>query len=68
MTYLEDQKVMPANERRVRHGGLMRCCLGTLAESTIPSEPGTILDCQYEAEGNKQMRVAADGVWEWNHD
>lgn len=58
---------VPANERMVRQGGLMRCCLGTLAESTEPSAIGTVLDCKYEAAGNAQMIVAPDGVWEWNH-
>lgn len=63
---LGDEPV-PANERRVRVGGLMRCCLQTLALSEEPSSIGTVLDCQYEKPGNATMVVAADGIWEWNH-
>jgi hypothetical protein len=59
---------VPANERYVRQGGLMRCCLGTLAECQEPSEIGTVLSCKYESNpDNQQMIVAADGVWEWNY-
>lgn len=55
-----------ANERPVRHGGLMRCCLYTLTETTSPSRVGTVLDCMYEPEGNGNLIVAPDGVWQWN--
>lgn len=55
-----------ANERMVRIGGLMRCCLATLGNSESPSVVGTVLDCQYETPGNANMVVAQDGVWEWN--
>lgn len=58
---------VPAKERRVRHGGLMRCCLATLAESIEPSHVGSTLSCKYEDDPNNQnMIVADDGVWEWN--
>lgn len=58
----------PANERQVRMGGLMRCCLATLADTTTESAVGTTLSCKYESDpNNEQMIVAADGVWEWNH-
>lgn len=55
----------------VRQGGLMRCCLATLQEAaeagTLPWQVGEAkLDCQFEEPGNAQMRLAADGVWEWN--
>lgn len=60
-------EVMPANQRRVNYGGLMRCCLGTLAECEEPSEPGTVLDCKYETPGNARMVVNPAGVWVWNH-
>lgn len=59
-------ETMPANLRRVNHGGLMRCCIATLEQSTEPSQVGTTLDCQYEPEGNKNMIVGEDGVWRWN--
>lgn len=58
---------VPANERPVRIGGLFRCCLATLAESTEPSDIGSVLSCVYESNrDNRNMIVAADGVWEWN--
>lgn len=57
---------VPANQRRVRQGGLMRCCLGTIAESEEPSKVGTVLSCKYERDpDNENMIVALDGVWEW---
>jgi len=64
---IRNRAVLPANERYVRQGGLMRCCLGTLAESTAPSTIGSTLTCKYEGKPNgQQMIVAMDGVWEWN--
>lgn len=59
-------KKVPANERNIRHGGLMRCCLDTWQHTTTPTEVGDVLDCKYEPVGNSQMVVAEDGVWEWN--
>lgn len=62
---------MTLENLRVRHGGLMRCCLATLRETAeigiLPWQVGVAtLDCKYEKPGNAQMRLAADGVWEWN--
>lgn len=63
------EDVLPANQRRVRMGGLMRCCLATLGECEEPSTVGTVLSCKYESDpDNQQMIVAADGVWEWNRE
>lgn len=60
--------VLPANERLVRTGGLLRCCLATVAESTEPTDIGTVMSCKYERDANNQnLIVANDGVWEWNH-
>jgi hypothetical protein len=57
-----------ANLRRVRQGGLMRCCLSTICESIADTQVGSVLSCKYESDpNNEQMIVAADGVWEWNH-
>jgi hypothetical protein len=56
----------PANERALRHGGLMRCCIATWQETTTPTVIGDHLSCNYESDpNNEQMVVAADGVWEW---
>lgn len=54
-----------ANERRIRIGGLMRCCLQTISECTAIVGPGSVLSCRFCSDS---MRVARDGVWEWNHD
>jgi hypothetical protein len=53
---------------RLRPGGLMRCCTATLAEHIEVGGPvavGDILPCKH---CSSSMRIAADGVWEWNHD
>lgn len=57
--------VKPTSQRLVRHGGLMRCCLLTIATSDEPSTVGSTLECVYENNGRPAMVVAADGVWEW---
>lgn len=58
----------PANERPIRYGGLMRCCIGTIQESTQVTKVGDTLSCKWEIDPNNQkMIVALDGVWEWNH-
>lgn len=63
---MKEEAAVPANERMVRQGGLMRCCLSTLADTDTPSEVGTKLSCKYESDpNNEQMVVASDGVWEW---
>jgi|SRR5215471_5418168 len=55
---------------RVNIGGLMRCCLSTLAE-LYPNGPariaydGQTLQCQYSASPNHHM-ICRDGVWEWD--
>jgi hypothetical protein len=56
---------------RLRIGGLMRCCIASfdhaVANRALPSKIGATLDCEYHpAPGNAAMRLAADGVWEWN--
>jgi hypothetical protein len=63
---MREDEVLPANQRPVRTGGLMRCCLHTLADTTTPSKVGDRLSCAYESDpNNEQMVVALDGVWEW---
>lgn len=52
-----------ANKRRIRVGGLLRCCIGTVAECDDESDIGTILHCKYCKDG--MVVVAKDGVWEW---
>lgn len=44
----------------------MRCCTGTISETTDPSAIGDRLECNYCTSG--VMVVALDGVWEWDQD
>lgn len=55
--------VRPGNQRSVRNGGLMRCCLATLSKIEDATFRGQVVPCMYEPHGH--MVVAADGVWEW---
>ena len=54
----------------VAQGGLMRCCLATLADfvaahATEPALEGFVLDCAYEAPGNTKM-ILEGKVFRWN--
>jgi hypothetical protein len=53
---------IPANERSIRIGGLLRCCIASIQKSVRPSEPGTYLDCQW-CKG--EMVVDEGGAWRW---
>lgn len=57
---------MKGNQRRVRMGGLLRCCIATVAEMESETQPGDRAACTYCKEST--LRVADDGVWEWDHD
>ncbi len=53
---------------RIRHGGLLRCCLESLgrqlSESELEPAVGTVLTCEY---CHKPTLIrAVDGAWEWN--
>jgi hypothetical protein len=56
-------------EYRVRHGGLMRCCLaslqGAMAERTEPLQEGETIFCKYCDPNNGGM-IFRNGAWEWN--
>lgn len=55
------------SERGVRQGGLMRCCIQSVIEYDGPELPGeTIIPCF--AGGHDTIRLAADGIWEWDHE
>lgn len=60
---MTDPSAVPANERQVHIGGLMRCCLATIAECDLPSVVGTVLPCKYGCSG---AVVGEDGAWGWN--
>ncbi len=58
---------MSVELKPIRSGGLMRCCIATLAEhagEALSEAEGTVIPCNY---CSSSMRVR-DGAWEWNHD
>lgn len=52
----------------LRQGGVMRCCIATLAEyegidgAGVEQSEGTVLPCKY----CKSSLIVRDGAWEWN--
>jgi hypothetical protein len=55
------------SDTTISHGGLMRCCLATIAE--LPDTEyadETIIDCKHEGVGNKNI-ILKNGVWQWNN-
>ena len=53
---------LPANERSIAIGGLMRCCTQTIRDSETYTVPGDTMDCPH---CSSTMLVRPDGVWEW---
>ena len=58
------------SEVLVNQGGLMRCCLATLADfleahAAEPAVEGFVLDCVYEQSGNANM-ILEGKVFRWN--
>ena len=49
-------------QKPIRQGGLMRCCIETLADYHGADNEGTVLACNWCSDS---MRVR-DGAWEWN--
>ncbi len=61
-------KPKPANERRIRIGGLMRCCIETIRTTDIRTDIGEVLQCKFTDDPDDpghRLIVADDGVWEW---
>lgn len=58
-------------EYRVRIGGLLRCCLQSLAEamevSITPPTEGDLHLCKYGKNSVPEL-IFKDGVWQWNRD
>ena len=54
-----------ATDYGVYQGGLMRCCINTLAQTKMDDAPkeGDTVDCQY---CTSSMIYRGDG-WRWNH-
>jgi hypothetical protein len=53
---------------RVKHGGLMRCCLATLDDAMVaavrPPTEGDTLRCAYCKD--EYGMVFTNGAWQWN--
>lgn len=59
---------MKSADTRVNHGGLMRCCLQSLAlwcDENPEVDDGTKVGCRYEKDPNKPVMVLQDGTWHW---
>lgn len=62
---------MIQKEVRVRIGGLMRCCTGTLADyvianPTAPVTEGQTLQCRHTSDPTHRM-ITRNAHWEWDH-
>jgi hypothetical protein len=59
---------MKLDDTIISSGGLFRCCIQTILDLNPETEytDGTILDCKFEKEGNKNI-VLKNGKWEWNN-
>jgi hypothetical protein len=59
---------MKLKDTIISSGGLFRCCIKTICE--LPEDfdfpDGTIIDCMFEKEGNKNI-ILRNGKWEWNN-
>lgn len=63
-----------ARDQRVNQGGLMRCCLDSLAdyvngldkEANVLAE-GTVHQCKYTDDPLHRMVLSSTGVWAWDH-
>ena len=50
--------------KTIRHGGIMRCCVQTIAEDKGPDVEGRTLACKYESSVEPTV-IYRDGAWEW---
>ncbi len=48
---------------RVRHGGLMRCCLDAMVAVVEPPKEGDSLRCSYCHD--ESGMIFRDGAWQW---
>lgn len=51
--------------KTIYHGGLMRCCLQTLAEYTGTEEIGTKIGCKFHKDPNEPVMIVTWRGWEW---
>lgn len=49
------------SEKRIRIGGLFRCCIATLQEDAPEDVEGAVHECR----NCKAKTVFRDGAWEW---
>lgn len=55
---------VPAYERSIRTGGLMRCCLETIRTTADLSQVGDKLTCKWCR--SEEIEVGEDGAWRWS--
>ena len=56
--------MITVNKRKVKEGGLMRCCLATLQERDEEDKEGQIINCKYCGD-----KMFFNGIyWEWYND
>ena len=61
---------MNYDETKVNQGGLMRCCLQSLAlwiqeREDDEAVEGTTIGCQYESDPDKPRMVLHGDMWKW---
>ena len=62
---------VPEPHDKIRMGGLMRCCTGTIGE-LYPDGParvateGQTLQCKYAPDSPDHRMRFRDGAWEWD--
>ena len=53
--------------KKINYGGLFRCCIATIEQYPDNPAEGTIIDCLYEGENNKQI-IFKNGTFQWNQE
>lgn len=51
--------------KTIYHGGLMRCCLQTLAEYEGSEDVGTTIGCKFHKDPNEPVMTVTARGWEW---
>lgn len=53
-------------KKRMKIGGMLRCCIETLQSSLVHEVPGETVQCKYHPTPNHQWIFDGD-VWKWDH-
>jgi hypothetical protein len=61
---MDGESYEPRKGPRIRIGGLLRCCLKTIEDSTVLQHiEGEKVECRWCSQGRMRFR---DGAWEWD--